>query len=73
MQMTLELYIRQRCRQQGISLSDLCRKTGIGRQTLYDLWQKDNYPNLTTLVQLAEALEVHPMQLLALVFQQDEA
>lgn len=69
MELNLELYIRQRCRQLGISLSHLCREAGVSRQTLYQSWQPDDkYPSLTTLVHLAQVLKVHPLRLLQLVF-----
>lgn len=69
MEVNLELYIRQRCRKLGISISGLCREAGISRQTLYQSWQPgDKYPSLTTLVHIAQVLKVHPLKLLQLLF-----
>ncbi|WP_404419694.1 NBR1-Ig-like domain-containing protein [Marinospirillum sp.] len=69
MEVNLELYIRQRCRKLGISISSLCREAGISRQTLYQSWQiGEKYPSLNTLVNIAHVLKIHPLRLLQLMF-----
>ncbi len=65
----LDTYIRQRCRERGLSLSALCREAGISRQTLYDLaLNHAKLPTLPTVVAVAGVLGVHPMRLLQLIF-----
>ena len=66
---TLESYIRTRASAQGLSLSEVCRRAHISRQTLYTLNQLPRkLPALQTVVSLAEVLHVHPMRLLQLIF-----
>ena len=66
---TLESYIRSRASAQGLSLSEVCRRAHISRQTLYTLNQLPRkLPALQTVVSLAEVLHVHPMRLLQLIF-----
>lgn len=61
--------MRQRCAQLGLTLSDLCRRAAISRQTLYELARlPQKLPSLTTVVALAQVLDVHPMRLLQFVF-----
>jgi transcriptional regulator with XRE-family HTH domain len=65
----LEDFIRRRAREQGLSLADVCRQAGIGRQTLYELWRtQKQYPSLHTVAAVAAALEVHPLLLLRYLF-----
>lgn len=69
MQLQLDVYVRQRCAERGLSLSELCRQAGISRQTLYELERMPTkLPSLTTIVALAQVLDVHPMRLLQCVF-----
>jgi transcriptional regulator with XRE-family HTH domain len=69
MKESLDSYIRNRANEQGLSLSEVCRRAGISRQTLYTLNQvPDKLPALQTVVSLAEVLHVHPIRLLQLVF-----
>ena len=66
---TLESYIRTRASAQGLSLSEVCRRAHISRQTLYTLNQLPRkLPALQTVVSLAEVLHAHPMRLLQLIF-----
>ena len=66
---TLESYIRSRASAQGLSLTEVCRRAHISRQTLYTLNQLPRkLPALQTVVSLAEVLHVHPMRLLQLIF-----
>lgn len=68
MKLPLLTYIRQRCRNLGMSISKLCESAGISRQTLYALEQNpDKLPEMHTLLALAQSLQVHPTQLLQLV------
>jgi len=74
MKETLELFIRQRCRELGMSMSQLCREADISRQTLYELWKKKknaSYPSLNVVVNLAHCLKVHPIRILQFVFHQE--
>jgi len=65
----IELFVRQRARELGLSLSEVCRRASISRQTLYELAQvPQRLPGLTTVVTLAEVLEVHPLRLLQMIF-----
>lgn len=69
MHSNIETFVRHRASKLGLSLAEVCRRTGISRQTLYDLGQVPNrLPALTTVVALAGVLEVHPMRLLQLMF-----
>lgn len=69
MSLPLLTYIRQRCRDTGMSISKLCETAGIRRQTLYALEQNpDKLPEIRTLLALAQSLQIHPSQLLRLVY-----
>jgi DNA-binding XRE family transcriptional regulator len=66
----LDVFVRQRSAQLGLSLTELCRRAGISRQTLYELERLPHkLPSLTTVVALAQVLDVHPMRLLQFVFE----
>ncbi|ABM61482.1 EAL domain-containing protein [Halorhodospira halophila] len=69
----LEVFIRRRANEQGLSLAEVARRAGMSRQSLYDCWSRDGYPNLATIVELAEVLGVHPLRLLELQFPDDGA
>ncbi len=69
MKKTLEAYIRARAQVLGLSLSETCRLAGISRQTLYALSQPNKLPSMQTVVSLANALQVHPLCLLQIIFQ----
>jgi hypothetical protein len=64
----IETYVRQRASALGLSLSEVCRRSGMSRQTLYSLGQHGKLPTLSTVVNLADTLQVHPMRLLQLLF-----
>lgn len=65
----LEEFIRRRTRELRLSLADVCRRAGIGRQTLYELWRMERqYPSLHTVAAVASALELHPLLLLRYLF-----
>ena len=66
---SLATFVRQRCAQLGLSMSELGRRADLSRQTLYELSRLPaKLPSLTTVVALAQVLEVHPMRLLQCVF-----
>lgn len=70
MKETLDGYVRQRCAEIGLSLSDLSRSTGLSRQTLHSLAQvPQKMPSLQTLIALADTLKIHPMRLVHLAFE----
>jgi transcriptional regulator with XRE-family HTH domain len=65
----LSTYIRRRAKELGLTITELCRRAEISRQTLYAL--QNNYkrlPSLDTIVVLAQILKTHPLQLLNLLF-----
>jgi transcriptional regulator with XRE-family HTH domain len=69
MKETLDGYIRNRTNQLGLSLTEVCRRAGVSRQTLYSLNEVPHkLPALQTVVSLADVLNVHPIRLLQLVF-----
>ena len=68
MSSSIETYIRQRAQCLGLSLSEVCRRVGLSRQTVYSLGQHGKLPGLHTVVKLAETLQVHPMRLLQVLF-----
>ena len=69
MKESLEHYIRSRAGELGLSLSEVCRRASISRQTLYTLnLVPHKLPALQTIVSLADVLHVHPLRLLQLVF-----
>ena len=66
---TVESYMRARANELNFSLAEVCRRAGISRQTLYSLSQvPQKLPSLQTVVSLADVLQVHPMRLLQLIF-----
>jgi transcriptional regulator with XRE-family HTH domain len=70
-QETLLGFVRARARKLGLSLTELCRKSDISRQTLYALDDVPAVlPSMQTLVSLARVLEVHPLRLMHLMFDQ---
>jgi transcriptional regulator with XRE-family HTH domain len=63
-------YVRDRARWQRISLSEVSRRAGVSRQTLYGLSEhQGRLPDLETLIAIAVALEVHPTRLVHLLFE----
>lgn len=66
----LGVYARQRGREIGLSMADLARRAGVSRQTLHTLGNTtERLPEMLTLVKLAAALRVHPLQLVQLAFE----
>jgi Ig-like domain from next to BRCA1 gene len=69
----LGTYIRQRARQKGMSVSDVCKSASRSRQTFYALSEtRERLPDLETLLDFAVALDVHPMHLVQLVFEEHQ-
>lgn len=65
----LARYVTQRASSLGLTSAELARRTGLSRQTLHDLaLVPEKLPMLATMQALADALKVHPMRLLQLVF-----
>lgn len=66
---TLESYVRERARTLGLTHTELCRRAKLSRQTVHTLTsQSGKLPTLQTVVALAQALQIHPIRLLQLVF-----
>ncbi len=63
-------YLRERCAQRGLSSSELARRAGKSRQTLLSIGTASGrLPAIETLVDLALVLDVHPLRLMQLVFE----
>jgi len=63
-------YIRQRAKELGLSLAEISRQAGKARATLYAVGQLDGrLPELETLIDIALVLQVHPLRLIHLVFE----
>lgn len=63
-------YLRERCAQRGLSASELARRAGKSRQTLLSISMASaRLPSIETLVDLALVLDVHPLRLMQLVFE----
>ncbi|MCG5533004.1 EAL domain-containing protein [Halorhodospira sp. 9621] len=60
----LEQFVRRHAQKQRLSLTELAQRAGMSRQSLYGLWQSERHPNLSKMIELAEALRVHPLRLL---------
>ena len=69
MKSTFEAYVRGQAGALGLSLSEVCKRAKVSRQTLYALKHApDKLPALQTIVALSDVLRVHPLRLLQLVF-----
>lgn len=62
----LSKYVRQYCRKHNTTLEKLAVQAGIARGTLYHFLNKDTWPKITHLLQLAQAMNVHHNLLLRL-------
>ena len=63
-------YLRERCAQHGLSSSELARRAGKSRQTLLSISTAGGrLPAIETLVDPALVLQVHPLRLMQLVFE----
>ncbi len=62
--------LRERSAQRGLSISELARRAGKSRQTLLSIGtDSGRLPAIETLVNIALALDVHPLRLMQLVFE----
>ena len=62
-------YLRSRTSDLGITLTELAKRAGKSRQTLYALSEAGaRLPEIETLIDLALVLQVHPLYLIHLVF-----
>jgi len=69
---TLEEYVRWCAARLGLRFADVARMAGVSRPTLYKAVRPDaDYPNLTTIVAIASAIEMHPLKLLDLLFEEN--
>lgn len=65
----LSLFLRQQMRQQGLSNTQVATRARISRQTWYNLLNSEiKETRLSTLVSVAEVLEVRPLHLLDIYF-----
>ena len=65
----LSLFLLQRMRKQGLSNTQVAQQAGISRQTWYNLLNSDiKETKISTLIRVAEVLEVRPLQLLDVYF-----
>ena len=65
----LSLFLLQRMRKQGLSNTQVAQQAGISRQTWYNLLNSGiKETKISTLIRVAEVLEVRPLQLLDVFF-----
>lgn len=58
-------YIRYRARQLNLTIKELSKKSGLSKETIYQLQEvPTKLPELRTIMRLADALEIHPLDLL---------
>ncbi len=63
-------FLRNRTHELGFSMAELARSTGLSRQTLHAIGEAGGrLPELETVVRIALKLNVHPLQLFHLVFE----
>ena len=59
----MRLYIQEIRKQKGISLSELSRRCGVAKSTLFYLELNATDPKLSTICKIAKALDVHAYSL----------
>ncbi len=65
----LSLFLRQQMRRKGLSSTVIANRAGISRQTWYNILNANiKETRLSTLVSVAEVLDVRPLQLLDVYF-----
>ena len=65
----LSLFLLQQMRKQGLSNTQVAQQAGISRQTWYNLLNSGiKETKISTLIRVAEVLEVCPLQLLDVYF-----
>jgi len=63
-------FIRRRARELDMTLAEVARESGRGRQTIYSISEVGaRLPDLETIADIALALEVHPLQLVQMIFE----
>ncbi|OQX04145.1 MAG: hypothetical protein BWK73_37140 [Thiothrix lacustris] len=66
---TLSSFLRQQLREQKLSNTELAQRARISRQTWYNLLNADvKEAKLSTLMNVAKVLKLHPMALLDMYF-----
>ncbi len=70
---SLAFFLRRRMSLQGLSNSEVAAKAGISRQTWYSLLNADiKEAKLSTLIQIAVVLKIHPMEMLGVYFGEND-
>lgn len=65
----LSLFLRQQMRKQGLSNTEVASRANISRQTWYNILNSEiKETRLSTLINVAEVLEIRPLQLLDVYF-----
>ncbi len=65
----LSLFLLQQMRKQGLSNTQVAQQAGISRQTWYNLLNSGiKETKISTLIRVAEVLEVRPLELLDVYF-----
>ena len=60
----VKIKLKEALDKNGISISELSRKTKIERKSIYNILNQESVPNICTLVKLAKALSVKVEELL---------
>lgn len=62
-------FIRVKAKEMGLSIVELSKRSNVSRQAIYNILNSDtSQSRLSTITQLANALKVHPMDLLRVYF-----
>lgn len=62
-------YLRQQMEKSGISVTELARRSKLSRQSIYNMLNAElEQARLTTFIQLANALRIHPLDLMRVFF-----
>ncbi|QTR49011.1 helix-turn-helix domain-containing protein [Candidatus Thiothrix anitrata] len=65
----LSLFLRKQMRHRGLSNTQVAQLAGISRQTWYNILNSEiKETKISTLIRVAEVLEVRPLQLLDVYF-----
>ncbi|MCG5529696.1 EAL domain-containing protein [Halorhodospira halochloris] len=59
-----ERFIRDHAYRNALSLTEVAQRAGMSRQSLYAIWNSGATPSISKATELAQALNVHPMQLI---------
>lgn len=67
----LSMVLQERKKELGISMSELSRRSSLSRQTLYNILDGEvSQARLTSLTSIANALELHPLEILRSFFKE---